>query len=221
MDNMNNDQIRQHVMNSLQWRYATKQFDNQKKISTADWTTLLESLRLAPSSYGLQPWQFQVVENASVRQELKAASWNQSQVTDASHFVVITYKEALSEEDITKHINNTAKVRSMDANVLSGYKDMMIGDLIKGPRSSIIKYWAQRQAYIAMGFLMETAAILGIDTCPLEGLDPAAYDKILKLESSGYKTVAAVACGYRHSEDKYQGLKKVRFDQTDVIKVIK
>lgn len=217
---MNNEQIRQHIMQGLQWRYATKQFDSQKKIPAADWSTLLESLRLAPSSYGLQPWQFLVVENPKVRQELRAVSWNQTQVTDASHFVVIAYKESMSEEDIARFIGHTAKVRSMDVNVLNGYRDMMIGDLVKGPRSSIINFWAQRQSYIAMGFLMETAALLSIDTCPLEGLDPAAYDKILKLENSGYKTVAAVACGYRHADDKYQSVKKVRYDQSDVIKVI-
>lgn len=108
----------------------------------------------------------------------------------------------------------------LEASSLEGYKNMMIGDIVTGPRSQIAKWWAQRQSYIVMGFLMETAALMKIDTCPLEGLDSAAYDKILKLEGTGYSTVAAVAVGYRHPEDKYAVVKKVRFDSTDVIQYV-
>jgi nitroreductase len=93
---------------------------------------------------------------------------------------------------------------------------MMVGDLVKGPRAKVIESWAQRQAYIAMGFLLETAALLEIDATPMEGLDPAAYDKILDISGSGWKTVAAVALGYRHQEDGNAASKKVRFDESDV-----
>ncbi len=214
---MNNTEIKA----ALEWRYATKKFDATKKISDADWKTLADSLVMAPSSYGLQPWKFLVVENKEVREQLKAVSWNQTQVTDASHYVVLAVREKMEEADVLKYINRVAEVRGIPAESLAGYKDMMIGDVVKGPRSQTINFWAQKQAYIAMGFLLETAALLKVDACPMEGLDPAAYDKILKLEGTGYKSVATVALGYRHAEDGTQNYKKVRFAAENVIQVVK
>jgi nitroreductase len=214
---MNHDQI----IGSLNWRYATKKFDASKQILEKDWKALSESLRLAPSSYGLQPWKFLIVQNKDIRKKLTPLSWNQTQVEDCSHFVVFATMSKMTEEHVKKFIQKTAEVRSMDPKNLQGYQDMMIGDVVKGPRSEIAKWWAQRQSYIAMGFLMETAALLQIDTCAMEGIDPAGYDKVLGLEGTGWETVAAVACGYRHAEDKYQALKKVRFDSNDVIQFIK
>lgn len=208
------------IIDQLQWRYAVKKFDAQKKITAADWQTLEESLRLAPSSYGLQPWQFLVVQNPQLREQLTPVSWNQTQVKDCSHYVVITYKKKLDEAHIQKFIARNMEVRGSTAEQLEGFKNMMIDNLVKGPRSETINWWAQRQSYIAMGFLMETAALLNIDTCPIEGLDGAAYDKILNIENTGFATVAAVACGYRHPEDKYQNVKKVRFETKDVVKFL-
>ena len=176
-----------------------------------------ESLRLAPSSYGLQPWKFIHVQNSETRKLLLAQSWGQTPVTDCSHFVVFAAKEKIDEAYITKFIGQTAQIRNLDPATLEGYKNMMIGDLVKGPRSQIINHWADRQAYIAMGFLMNTAALMEIDTLPMEGLSPVEYDKILKLEGTGWKTVAAVACGYRAADDKYQHAKKVRFDLKDIL----
>ncbi len=205
------------LFSQLNWRYACKKFDTTKKIREADWNVLAESLRLAPSSYGLQPWKFIVVQNQELRKQLITHSWGQTPVTDCSHFVVFVTKEKMDEAHITKFIEQTAKVRGMDPAALEGYKNMMMGDLVKGPRSAIINFWAQRQAYIAMGYLMNTAALMEIDTLPMEGLNPDEYDKILGLVGSGWKTVAAVACGYRAADDKYQHAKKVRFDLKDVI----
>ena len=213
--------MQEQIKQALNWRYATKKFDSQKKISAADWEVLAQSLIAAPSSYGLQPWKFFVVENPEVRRQLKAVSWDQTQVTEASHYVVLAYKEKLDVEHIQAFINQIAKVRGVPVESLDGYKNLMIENLIVGPRSKTIEAWAQRQTYIAMGFLMETAAILGVDSCPIEGLEPDKYDQILNLNGSGWKTVAAVALGYRHTEDKYQSLKKVRFDAADVITYVK
>lgn len=213
---INNEQMLE-VMNS---RYAVKQFDTSKKISETEWKVITESLRLAPSSYGLQPWQFLVIKNPEVRQELRASSWNQTQVTDASHFVVLTYKVKLDEAHIQKFVESTAKTRGIPAESLKGFNDMMVGDLVKGPRSQTIEQWAQRQTYIAMGQSMLAAATIGIDSCPLEGLDASAYNKILKLEGTGFATLAAIAFGYRHADDKYQFAKKARFDEAEVIKYV-
>jgi len=214
---MNHD----YVLKQLSWRYAVKKFDSTKKISDKDWEILEESLRLSPSSYGLQPWKFIVVHNRDILKQLTSLSWGQSQIEDCSHYVVLTTKVKLDEELIDKHVNKTAEVRGMDPKLLAGFKKVMMGDLLNGPRSETIYHWAQRQAYIAMGFIMETAAMLSIDTCPMEGIDPKGYDKILGLENSGYATVAGIACGYRHPDDKYQNIKKVRFDKNDVFTYIK
>ncbi len=207
----------QVIQEQLNWRYACKKFDPTKKIRESDWAILAESLRLAASSYGLQPWKFFVVQDPTLRQQLLPLSWGQTPVTDASHFIVLAFKEKMDAEHIEKFIQHTAKTRGGDAAALDGYKKMMIGDLVTGTRSEEIDSWAQRQTYIAMGSFLMTAALMEIDTLPMEGLDPAAYDKVLKLEGTGYKTIAAIAAGYRSSDDKYQFAKKVRFETKDVI----
>lgn len=217
MTTVNNETL----LNAMKWRYATKRFDATKKISEQDWNVLAESLRMAPSSYGLQPWKFILVENSQLRKELRPVSWNQSQVEDASHYVVFASVTKVNEQNIVNHINHMAKVRGASPASLEGYRDMMIGDLVKGPRSEYSKWWTQRQAYIAMGQLMFTAALMGIDTCAMEGIDPAAYDKMLKLEGTNFGSIAAVALGYRHPEDAYQKAPKVRYELKDVLTVIK
>jgi nitroreductase len=208
------------LLSALEWRYATKKFDATQKIPAEEWKALEQSLVMAPSSYGLQPWKFIVVQNPEIREKLKAASWNQTQVTDASHLVVLATKEKITEEDVKEFIKLNADVRGIPVEKLQGYQDIIMGDIVKGPRSAIAASWAQRQAYIAMGFVMESAAMLKVDTCPLEGLDPTAYDQILDLQGSGYKTVAAVALGYRHADDAYAMAKKVRYPTEKVVQYI-
>ncbi|ARI83861.1 NAD(P)H-dependent oxidoreductase [Microcystis aeruginosa] len=207
----------QEILEKLQWRYAVKKFDPSKKISEADWFVLEESLRLAPSSYGLQPWKFIVVQDPKIRAALTPVSWNQTQVEDCSHYVVLATLTKIEVAYVEKFVTKIAQVRELDVASLENYKNLMVSDLVNGPRSAIVQWWSQRQSYIAMGMLMETAALLDIDACPLEGIEPAAYDRILQLEGSGYAAVAAVALGYRSLEDKYQLLKKVRFDRDEVI----
>jgi nitroreductase len=207
----------QEILEKLQWRHAVKKFDPSKKISEADWFILEESLRLAPSSYGLQPWKFIVVQDPKIRAALTPVSWNQTQVEDCSHYVVLATLTKIEVAYVEKFVAKIAQVRELDVASLENYKNLMVSDLVNGPRSAIVQWWSQRQSYIAMGMLMETAALLDIDACPLEGIEPAAYDRILQLEGSGYAAVAAVALGYRSLEDKYQLLKKVRFDRDEVI----
>ena len=208
------------ILQTLNWRYATKKFDNTKKISDADWKVLAESLRLAPSSYGLQPWKFLVVQNPAIRKQLTPVSWNQTQIEDCSHLVVFTTLKKMTTHHIDRHLEQTAKTRGMDISALAGYRDMMTKNLTQGPAAEVSNFWTQKQSYIAMGFLLETAALMKIDTCAMEGIDPVAYDKILGLENTDYKTVAVVACGYRSAEDTYAQMKKVRFNTEDVIKFV-
>lgn len=210
----------QDILSALSWRYAAKQFDPTKKISVSDWDVLAASLVQAPSSYGLQPWKFLVVETPSIRQELRAVSWNQSQVTDASHFVVFLSREKVTSEDVREYIEDMAKTRGLAPEALKGFETMLMENIVNGKQVANILEWTQRQAYIAMGFLLETAALLRIDSVPMEGLDPAAYDRILKLEGTRWRTVAAVGLGYRHPEDKLQFAKKVRFPLEKIIQKV-
>lgn len=208
------------ILTALEWRYATKIFDSSRKISAEDWQILLESLRLAPSSYGLQPWKFLIVQTADLREKLRTVSWNQSQVTDCSHYVVFTTKQKITEADIKHYVQKMAEVRGVSVDSLTGYQNAMLHDVVYGPRSQIVNWWTQRQAYIAMGFLMETAALLKIDACPLEGLEAESYDEILQLKNTDWRTVAACALGYRSPKDKLANLPKVRFDSKDVIEYL-
>ena len=197
-------------LSALNWRYAVKKFDASKKISDADWKVLAESLRLSPSSYGLQPWKFIVVQDPKLRETLKTHSWNQTQVTDCSHYVVLTTAHRMTKEHVHEYMEDMARTRAVPRESLAGFEKMLVQNLITNPPKSVLD-WSQRQAYIAMGNVMTAAALFKIDACPMEGLEPAEYDKLLELLDTDYRTVAAVALGYRHADDKLQHQKKVRF----------
>ena len=205
------------LLDALHWRYATKLFDPARRIPADQWTALEQSLVLTPSSYGLQPWKFIVVTDPAVKAKLRPVSWNQSQIEDCSHLVVFLAKEDITEGDLDRFIARSAEVRGVLPESLAGYRGYMLGDLVKGPRHAVIAEWAARQVYIALGQFMACAALLGIDTCPMEGLEPAKYDEILGLKGSGYRTLAACPAGYRSPEDKYARLSKVRYETGDVI----
>lgn len=209
-----------NLIESLNWRYAVKKFDNQKIISPAVWNALEESLILTPSSYGLQPWKFIVVTNKELRQKLTAVSWNQKQVEDCSHLVVFAVKEKIDEAHVQSFIDQMAKVRGVDATTFEGYKKMMVGDVVTGARSKVSYEWAARQAYIALGNFMTSCAVLQVDTCPMEGIDPIKYDEILGIAGSGWRTVVACPAGYRAADDHYSQAKKVRFSHEALIQHI-
>ncbi len=205
------------LIKQLGWRYATKKFDATRKISAIDWAVLEQALILTASSYGLQPWKFIIITDPALKTRLRPASWNQSQVEDCSHLVVFAAKKDITEGDLDKFLARTTEVRGGTVDSLAGYKGYMMGDLVNGARHAIIHEWAARQTYIAMGNLLTSAALLGIDACPFEGLEPAKYDEILGLKDSGYATVAACPLGYRAADDKYATAPKVRFEAKDVI----
>ena len=204
------------LLAALSWRYATKQFDATRKIPAETWTAIEDSMVLTPSSFGLQPWKFLIVENLDVRAKLLAESWNQPQVTDASHFVVLTARTDLTMVDIEAWISRMAEVQNKDAEAVAPLKGMIAGFAER--MSAEDRYeWNARQIYIALGQLMAAAAVLGIDACPMEGISAAAYDRVLGLEGSGYATVVACALGYRADSDKYATTPKARFDRSQVI----
>lgn len=206
------------LLGQLRWRYATKQFDPAKKIPAETWAALEEALVLTPSSFGLQPWKFIVVSDPEVRQKLRAASWNQGQVTDASHIVVFAVHKENTPEHVDRYINHLAKATGQpaDAPRLAGLKKVILDYSGTVPNQE----WNTRQAYIALGNFMTSAAMLGIDTCPLEGLNPAKYDEILGLSEQGMATVMACTAGYRAEGDKSAAAPKVRFPKEEVIRYV-
>lgn len=210
----------EQLLETLRWRYAVKQFDAARKIPAATWSALEEALVLSPSSYGLQPWRFLVVGSPEIRAKLRPVSWNQSQVTDASHYVVFAAKLSVSEADVDAFVRRMAEVRGVTTESIDFYRKMMVGNVAKGMDAQTQRYWTALQTYIAAGNFMTSAAVLGIDTCPIEGLDPAAYDEILGLPAQGYRTLCACAAGYRAATDKYASAPKVRFATSDVVKHI-
>lgn len=205
------------LLDALRWRYATKQFDPAKKIDPVTWTALEETLVLSPSSFGLQPWKFLVVGDPAKRETLVAHSWGQRQVADASHLVVFTVKHPLTADDVHRHIMRTSEVQGTPVEKLAGFEKVVAGFLEKPPYPLDVKAWSTRQVYIALGNFMTAAALLGADTCPMEGLNPAGYDEVLELEGTGYFTVAACPAGFRAETDRHAALPKVRFEKTEMI----
>jgi nitroreductase len=204
------------LLASLRWRYATKKFNSARKISAATWDAIEESLVLTPSSFGLQPWKFLVVENSGLRANLAVESWNQPQVTEASHYVVLTARTDLNAADIDAWMTRLSELRGSGPEAVAPLKGLIEG-FAQAMSHEARHAWNIRQAYIALGQLMAAAALLGIDACPMEGISATGYDQILGLEGSGYVTVVACALGYRAEDDKYATLPKARFDRSQVI----
>jgi nitroreductase len=210
----------EQLLAQLNWRYATKQFDPGRKISPEDWATLEEALILSPSSWGLQPWNFIVITDQETREKLFPSTWNQRQILDCSHFVVFAVQTKMTEEHIDRHIARTVELRGGTVEALQRYRNVMVGDVVTGPRGAQAQDWAARQAYLALGTFMTSAALMGIDTCPMEGFEPDEYDRILHLASKRLASIVCCAAGYRAADDKYATQKKVRFPREHVIHIV-
>ncbi len=205
------------LLSSLVWRYATKKFDATKTIPANVWAALEQALILSPSSFGLQPWKFIVVTDPAVKQALVPVSWGQTQPADCSHHVVFAARKSLAEVEVDQFIASITAARGGKAEDLKGYRDMMTGFASKAAKEGWIGEWAIRQTYIALGNFMTSCAVLGVDACPMEGIAPDQYNKILGLEGSDYTTVVACAAGYRATDDKSASLAKVRYPASVVV----
>lgn len=204
------------IIDHLNWRYATKVFDTEKKVSATDLDTVLESMRLSASSFGLQPWKFVVVSNKELRKKLRGVAWDQPQVTDASELIVLTVRTDVNDALVDAYIADISKTRGVAIPGLKGYEDMMKNSInSKSPEAR--EAWASRQVYIPLGTALVTAASLGIDAGPMEGFDNAQVDAILGLDKLGLKSLAFLALGYRSQADKTAQYKKVRFAKEDVV----
>ncbi len=214
---MTNEQL----IEQLNWRYAVKRFDVTRKISDADWKTLEAALVLSPSSYGLQPWKFYVVTDEKVKKELQPHAWNQPQIVEASHIIVIAAQKNANAETIEKYINRVNEVRGTPLKDLEMLKGMMLNSQKMATENGFINEWSARQCFIALGNILTSTAVLGIDACPMEGFLPVEFDRVLGIEKDGYGSVVVCAVGYRDNEqDWLSKLSKVRYENSEVVKHI-
>ncbi len=204
------------LLTALNWRYATKSFDTEKKLDASQLDTLLESLRLSASSFWLQGRGFVVVENPALRQELLPHARNQSQIVDASHLIVLCRRTDVDEAFVDRYIADTASTKNIPVEALQGMKDMIWGGL--AARSDEDKAtWLSKQVYIALGTLLTSAAMLQIDACPMEWFNTAKFDEILGLADHNLASCVIAPVGFRSAEDGYANAPKVRFAKEDLI----
>ncbi|PJB11847.1 MAG: NAD(P)H-dependent oxidoreductase [Flavobacteriales bacterium CG_4_9_14_3_um_filter_40_17] len=213
------EKITHPLIESLQWRYATKKFDAAKKISNEDLELLKTALQLSASSYGLQPYKFIFIENPEVRKQLQPHSWGQSQIVEASHLLILANQLEVGDADVDALIELTAKTRNIPVDNLASYGTFMKTNIRQVPVEAKA-FWNAKQAYIALGFLLTSAAELKIDTCPIEGFEPEAYDHILNLKAQGLTSAVVAAIGYRSVEDMTLNLAKVRKSKEELFMTI-
>lgn len=197
-------------LDKLDWRYATKKMDPSKPADDAKVAKIVDAVRMAPTSSGLQPFHLFVIRNADLRARLKAAAMDQSQVTDSSHLLVFAAFDNYSAARIDAVVDHHAEARPGSREGLDTYYNMLKSVYL--PRSEQVNFeHAARQVYIALGFALAAAAELELDTTPMEGFDPQAFDEILGLKDKGLKSVVILAVGTRDPEgDWLAPMKKVR-----------
>ena len=200
---------------ALNWRYATKAFDANKKLTDEQLKLLKNAIQLAPSSYGLQPYQIIVVSNQEVKEALKASAYGQPQLADASHVFIFARTKNYTTAQVNEYATNITKTRGVSLESIKGFVDTMTGT-VESRTQEELAVWNSKQAYIALGFLLQTAALNEIDTCPMEGFDHAKFDEILGLDSKNLASLVIATVGFRSTEDGYQHNQKVRKSKEDL-----
>lgn len=209
----------ENYIDNLNWRYATKKFDTTKKLSDETVETLLKSLQLSASSYGLQPYEIFVISDKETKEQLQVAGWNQAQFTDASHIFIFAGLKHLDEDYIDSYIKNISKIRDIHVQDLRALKEKLINNIVKHPKEEQ-KQWAQKQSYLALGNLLSAAAHLKVDTCPMEGFDAEKIDEVLGITGTNLSTAVIASAGYRSEEDAMQHAKKVRKEKEELFHLI-
>ena len=208
------------IIDDLNWRYATKKYDAEKKISPADFEIICQSLRLVPSSYGLQPVKYIVINDKSMREKLLPLAYNQPQITDASHLIVICSNRNVSPKMVGEHILLMSETRNIPLEDLSKFGENMNASFAKLSAEELCE-WTAKQAYISLGHIMHTCANLRIDATPMEGFNKLSFDEALNLTSNNLQSVLLLALGYRSPEDKLSSLPKVRKPLSEIIQIVK
>lgn len=208
----------QNILDALQWRYAVKVFDSTKKVAEQDVQTILEAGRLSPSALGVEPWQFLLITNAELRTKLREVGYDQPKITDASHLIVIARRTHAREALVSELLSRTALQQGVDVSALEGLRAMVQGNIDRMDDVAL-DAWVRAQCYIPLGVMVETAALLGVDACPMEGFDPRGVDAVLGLAEKHLHATTMLALGYR-GDDPAAARAKVRRLPSEVITVL-
>lgn len=204
------------TISSLQWRYATKQFDGSKALANEDLEYVLEAGNLAATSYGLQPFTMVVVTDEALKQALVPHAYNQGQVGVNGALVVLAARTDVDATFIAEYTARIENERGLPTGAVDGYKDMMVGHLTSLTAEARL-IWAQKQAYIALGTMMVAAAERQVDNAPMEGFDPMKFNELLGLAEHNLHATVLLALGHRSNEDATQNYKKIRRPLTDIV----
>lgn len=215
MTTKNIEEVQKSICEAFAWRAAIKSFDTDKKVPEDLLETILESARMSATAFGLQPFRILRVENTEIRSKLLDVSYGQRQVVDAPHLFVIAAITNLDEKYVKDFIENIAKTRGVEVESLKGYEGSMTSSIGYMDQDQKVS-WSARQAYIALGAMLESAALLSVDAGPMEGFESNKVDEILGLSERNLKSFAYVALGYR-KDDKYSEMKKVRLPKEEFI----
>jgi len=203
-------------LKALNWRYATKKFDDSRILSEEKLEILKHAFNLTATSYGLQPLKMLVISNKEVQKQLIEFSMNQQQVSTASHVLVICTEKNVDEKFISGYFQRVKNLRDTPDEVLQPFHNFLVDDF-KNKAIEEIEAWARNQAYLALGTLLTVCATEEIDACPMEGFEPAKYDDFLKLGDRNLQSVLVLPVGYRAKDDFFSELKKVRRPLDEVI----
>ncbi len=205
-----------NIIKSLQWRYAVKKFDIKKQLSKSQINTLKEAFNLTATSYGLQPLKLIIIQNKNLQKELVVHSWNQPQVIEASHLLVICIPKEYGADEAEKYFNLVKKTRNTPDAVINPFKEFLTAELNKKTQEELFQ-WNKNQAYIALGNLLTVCAVEKIDACPMEGFIAEQYDKVLKLNEQNLTSVLVLPVGFRANDDYMKDLPKVRKQTEETI----
>jgi len=207
------------IKHKLEWRYATKKFDSEKKVPEEQITELLEITNLSASALGLQPYKFIVIHNKDIIEKLAEFSFNGIEVANASHLVVFASKTEVSAEYVDDYINQTERLRSLESGTMNAARELT-HSLMGSKSSEDIFVWSQKQAYVALGTLMIAAADLKIDMCPMEVINSEKYNEILDLDKDNLHACVVGVLGYRKYDDPAQHDIKSRKKLSEITELI-
>ena len=205
-----------NIIDSLKWRYAVKKFDTNKDLSEIQIETLKEAFNLTATSYGLQPLKLVIIKNKKIQEKLLPFSWNQQQILQASHLLVICVKDNYTTKEVENYFNLVQKIRNTPDEVINPFKKFLTAEIAKKTQEELYVL-NKNQAYIALGNLLTVCASQEIDSCPMEGFTPDKYDEILDLTKDNLKSVLVLPVGFRASDDYMKDLTKVRKNISDSI----
>ena len=188
------------LIDKLNWRYATKRM-NGTQVPQEKVDRILEAIRLAPTSFGLQALKVIVITDQALKEKIFAEACQQPQIKESSHLLVFAANKKVTQEQVDEYIQNIATTRNMPLEALDGFKGMF-GGIVAGDEQQNFT-WTSRQTYIALGVATVAAALEEVDATPMEGFNPAALDEILGLSAQNLGSVSVLPLGYRDAANDY------------------